>query len=62
MIDIQNILDFFKSLIPYIPTLFVAYAVIKLLSSGLSLVAKAISTLALIALCYWAVMYLMAMF
>lgn len=62
MINIKNLLDFFKSLVPYIPALFVAYAVIKLLSSGLSVIAKAISTLALIALCYWAVMYLMTMF
>lgn len=57
-----NIEQFFKSLIPYVPTLFIAYAVIKLLTSGLSLVTKAISTLALILLCYWAVNYLTIMF
>ena len=55
-------LNFIKSIIPYIPALFVAYAVIKLLTSGLSVVAKAISTLALIALCYWAVCYLLTLF
>ena len=51
-------LDFIKSVIPFIPMLIVAYAVIKLLSSGLSVIAKVISTLLLLALTYWAVMYL----
>lgn len=49
-------LDFIKSLIPYIPTLIVLYAVIKLLSSGLSVVAKVISTLLLCVIAYYAFM------
>lgn len=55
----ENFINFIKSIIPYLPTLVVIYAIVKLLSSGLSVVAKVISTLVMIALCYWAVMYLM---
>ena len=56
---LNTITEFIKTFIPLIPTIFVAYAVIKLLSSGLSLVAKMISTFALVAMCIWAVNYLM---
>ena len=56
--EIFTMLDFIKSVIPFIPMRIVAYAVIKLLSSGLSVIAKVISTLLLLALTYWAVMYL----
>lgn len=49
-------INFIKSLIPYIPTLIVIYAVIKLFSSGLNVIAKVISTLLLCALAYYAFM------
>lgn len=57
-----SIVNFLKSVIPYLPTLVVVYAVVKLLSSGLSVVAKAISTIALCAMGYWAFMYLVSIF
>lgn len=59
---LQNIEQLFKSIIPFVPTLIVVYAILKLMTSGLSLVTKAISTLALILLCYWAINYLTIMF
>lgn len=59
---LQNIEQLFKSIIPFVPTLIVVYAILKLMTSGLSLVTKAISTLALILLCYWAINYLAIMF
>lgn len=57
-----SIVNFLRSVIPYLPTLVVVYAVVKLLSSGLSVVAKAISTIALCAMGYWAFMYLISIF
>lgn len=58
----DQILDFIKSLVPYLPTLIAVYAVIKLLSSGMSLATKVLSTLITLALCYWAVSYLLSIF
>lgn len=58
---VESFINFIKSIIPYLPTLVVIYAIVKLLSSGLSVVAKVISTLVMLALCYWAVMYLASM-
>lgn len=54
----NSILNFISSVIPYLPALIVLYAVIKLLSSGLNVVAKVISTLVLCAIAYYAFMYL----
>ena len=60
--NINDILNFIKSLVPYLPTLLAIYAVAKLLSSGMSIFTKVLSTLITLALCYWAVSYLLAFF
>lgn len=57
----NNFINFIKSIVPYLPSLVVIYAIVKLLSSGLSLAAKVISTLIMIAACYWAICYLAAL-
>lgn len=54
----DSILNLFKQLIPYLPTLIVIYAVVKLFSSGLNMVAKLISTVILCVLAYYAFIYL----
>lgn len=43
-----NIMGFLQSLIPMLPTLVIAYCVIKILTSGLNLVSKIISALLVI--------------
>lgn len=62
MIDLNALLIFLKSLIPYLPALVVLCLIIKLFSSGLSMITKVISSLFMIGLCYWAVTYLLGMF
>ena len=43
-----NVMEFLQSLIPMLPTLVIAYCVIKILTSGLNLVSKIISALLVI--------------
>ena len=47
-----NVFEFVQSLVPLLPTLVIAYCLIKILSSGLNLVSKVISVLLVVGTAY----------
>lgn len=47
-----NVMEILQSLVPLLPTLVIAYCLIKILSSGLNLISKVISTLLMIGVTY----------
>lgn len=47
-----NVMEILQSLVPLLPTLVIAYCLIKILSSGLNLISKVISALLMIGVTY----------
>lgn len=54
----SNFISMIKSIVPYLPTLVIIYAIVKLLSSGLGLVSKVLSVIILVVVAYLSIVYL----
>ena len=53
---VSSVMEILQSLVPLLPTLVIAYCLIKILSSGLNLISKLISALLMVGVTYliWA--------
>ena len=49
---VSSVMEILQSLVPLLPTLVIAYCLIKILSSGLNLISKLISALLMVGVTY----------